>query len=312
MDTQAFTAGVYNQPQTVSSAAILAQQSQITFEPFEFKLPDAMQRNSAKHNGLADQNKSDFEYLLDQEQQKHGANSEDTLLQNVLRRQSLFKLKEKINGKVSKQINEIEQRKLSPYRFSNSPLKHKKSKEASMSSLSGGKSSKHVSPIRVPSIFCKKLLQDTPQESYIVKTSKSASKCAEKLSKTIASASTTKSSSSEPKLPNDANSSPLLVRAASQFYKKLNRNRSIKRLNVTMSSNVSQAPQLASISEIDCAAVSASVLKPVDLNLNKATAKGANSSMHNKSSSNSPIGKQLLNANEWKCSNESIDLWFHI
>ncbi len=42
---------------------------------------------------------------------------------DLLRRQSLFKLKQKMNGRVSKQISEIEKRKLSPYRFSNSPLK---------------------------------------------------------------------------------------------------------------------------------------------------------------------------------------------
>jgi len=45
------------------------------------------------------------------------------LLQAALRRQSLFKLREKINGKVSRHVNEIEKRKLSPYRFSHSPLK---------------------------------------------------------------------------------------------------------------------------------------------------------------------------------------------
>lgn len=44
-------------------------------------------------------------------------------LQAALRRQSLFKLREKINGKVSRHVNEIEKRKLSPYRFSHSPLK---------------------------------------------------------------------------------------------------------------------------------------------------------------------------------------------
>jgi hypothetical protein len=42
---------------------------------------------------------------------------------SMLRRQSLFKLKEKMNGRVGKQISEIEKRKLSAYRFSNSALK---------------------------------------------------------------------------------------------------------------------------------------------------------------------------------------------
>ena len=240
--------------------------------------------------------------MLEQEQHLLAANSnisssssDDSLLQNVLRRQSLFKLKEKINGKVSKQISEIEKRKLSPYRFSNSPLKSRKTKDScSKSSLvSGAGKSKHVSPIRVPSIFCKKILAETPQENYVVKASKSLSRqnATDQLSKTIASSSS--SSSKEPKLPSDTNSSPLLVRAANHFYKKLNRNRSLKRLNVTMSSSVSQTPNLASISENDYAV---SALKTVDLNKIEANM------------TNSPMSKQLLNINEWKCSSESIDL----
>jgi len=270
------------------------QQNQIEFEPFEFKLPE----NVDKANKPSQNSKSNFECMLEHEQKlfiNHAANSniaDESLLQNVLRRQSLFKLKEKINGKVSKQINEIEQRKLSPYRFSNSPLKNRKSKDCSKSSIvsasGSGSKSKHVSPIRVPSIFCKKILAETPQESYIVKTSKSRPNTMDKLSKTIAGSGTSK----EPKLPKDSNSSPLLVRAANQFYKKLNRNRSIKRLNVTMSSNVSQTPTLASISENDYAATP---LKSVDLNKFDSV-------------TNSPMSKQLLNVNEWKCSSESINL----
>jgi hypothetical protein len=271
------------------------QKNQIEFEPFEFKLPDDVSKNNKPSNSTS--TKSNFECMLEQEQKlliNHAATNlaDESLLQNVLRRQSLFKLKEKINGKVSKQINEIEQRKLSPYRFSNSPLKNRKSKDCSKSSIGSsacnGSKSKHVSPIRVPSIFCKKMLAETPQDSYTVKTSKSRTNTAEKLSKTIAGSTTSK----DPKIPNDSNSSPLLVRAANQFYKKLNRNRSIKRLNVTMSSNVSQTPTLASISENEYATP---VLKPIDINkLESAT--------------NSPMGKQLLNVNEWKCSSESINL----
>ena len=277
----------------VSQSIIEQQRNLIEFEPFEFKLPDDVTKNNKPSHTA----KTNFECMLEQEQRlliNHTPNNitDESLLQNVLRRQSLFKLKEKINGKVSKQINEIEQRKLSPYRFSNSPLKNRKSKDCSKSSIGsvGGSvsKSKHVSPIRVPSIFCKKILAETPQDSYVVKSSKSRPNTAEKLSKTIAGSGTSK----EPKLPNDSNSSPLLVRAANQFYKKLNRNRSIKRLNVTMSSNVSQTPSLASISEYDYAAP---VLKPIDLN----KLEGA---------SNSPMSKQLLNVNEWKCSSESINL----
>lgn len=308
-----------------ANKTILEQQlNQITFEPFEFKLPENLivqHVNNTKDN--PNRPKTDFEYMLEQEQMLLASSSnnnintsntnDDSLLQNVLRRQSLFKLKEKINGKVSKQINEIEKRKLSPYRFSNSPLKNRKTKDCSKSSLmsgcSGGSSgsgkSKHVSPIRVPSIFCKKILAETPQESYIVKTSKSSMRqnTMEKLSKTIASTSSAGicgSGSKEPKLPSDTNSSPLLVRAANQFYKKLNRNRSIKRLNVTMSSSVSQTPALASISETDyvAAPLTLSALKSVDLN----KLEGSSMTM------NSPMSKQLLNINEWKCSSESIDL----
>jgi hypothetical protein len=297
-----------NTPSTVTtSQAVIEQQNLITFEPFEFKLPSDRLTGHPNH-------KSDFEYILDQENHEPltlalpAITTDDTLLQNVLRRQSLFKLKEKINGKVSKQINEIEQRKLSPYRFSNSPLKKR-----AVSSKSSDHAGSSKSPIRVPSIFCKRILADHPNEGYNVKTSKRSS---DKLSKTIGSSSVSSSSmSSEPKLPADTNSSPMLVRAANHFYKKLNRNRSIKRLNVTMSSGggggggsssssasvvVSQAPPLASIQENEAHTPFMGVLKPLDVN--KLIA--ASQSMVN----NSPMSKQLLNINEWKCSSESIDL----
>ncbi len=262
--------------------------------------------------------------------------SHDDLLQNVLRRQSLFKLKEKINGKVSKQINEIEKRKLSPYRFCNSPLKNKKAKE-SLSSLTGGSSgisssghiskNKHsnASPLRVPSIFCKKILGDKPEENYIVKMDKRDH--THKLSRTIATssikaaleASSPSKQKIEPKIP--VSESPLIVRAANQFYKKLNRNRSVKRLNATISNyqlstssnNISQVvSNLSSIPEN----VSGSLQGTPTINKTSTNHNGAsndydmeeatNMSQIN-TTNNSPTSKQLINSSDWQCS-ESIDL----
>ena len=262
--------------------------------------------------------------------------SQDDLLQNVLRRQSLFKLKEKINGKVSKQINEIEKRKLSPYRFCNSPLKNKKTKE-SMSSLTGGSSgssssghitkNKHsnASPLRVPSIFCKKILGDKPEENYIVKMDKRDH--THKLSRTIATssikaaleASSPSRQKIEPKIP--VSESPLIVRAANQFYKKLNRNRSVKRLNATISNyqlstssnNISQVvSNLSSIPEN----VSGSLQGTPTINKTLTNHNGAgndyemeeaNNMSQINTTNNSPTSKQLINSSDWQCS-ESIDL----
>lgn len=294
-----------NEPtQGTANAFILEQQKLINFEPFEFKMPDDVAKSS-----------SGFEQIFDQ-QFKQGERLDDNMLQNVLRRQSLFKLKEKINGKVSKQISEIEKRKLSPYRFSNSPLKHKKYKDSSSGLSVANHITKHASPIRVPSIFCKKILADAPQDSYIVKTKRTGSK----LSKTIATSklvspkgndeNAPSSSINEVKLPTD---SPLIVRAANSFYKKLNRNRSIKRLNVTLSQTTQS--NLSAISEHSQLEKS-SILKSVDLNsksmLDDEKNNSTNSMIINKNvsmqSSNSPIGKHLVRSNELKCTDSSIDL----
>jgi hypothetical protein len=287
---------------TPANTFILEQQKLINFEPFEFKMPDDMAKTSG------------FEQIFDQ-QFKEGERLDDNMLQNVLRRQSLFKLKEKINGKVSKQISEIEKRKLSPYRFSNSPLKHKKYKDSSSGLSVANHITKHASPIRVPSIFCKKILADAPQDSYIVKAKRTGSK----LSKTIATSklvspkgndeNAPSSSINEVKLPTD---SPLIVRAANSFYKKLNRNRSIKRLNVTLSQTTQS--NLSAISEHSQLEKS-SILKSVDLNSKSMLddeRNSSNSMIINKNvsmqSSNSPIGKNLVRSNELKCTDSSIDL----
>jgi hypothetical protein len=88
------------------------------------------------------------------------------LLGDVLRRQSLFKLKEKMNGRVGKQISDIERRKLSAYRFANSPLK-RASNISKKSPLAVHKTKSKLS----------KSLLATPimQEQYVIK-STSASK----------------------------------------------------------------------------------------------------------------------------------------
>lgn len=211
---------------------------------------------------------------------------EDNMLQNVLRRQSLFKLKEKINGKVSKQISEIEQRKLSPYRFSNSPLKQKKSKEHGTSNLI----SKQTVMKRCSDLPVSKLTE-IPEEQYVVKSS-------DKLSTTIAT-STIKETESEhvkssfvsnpgkkfdkPFRKIDQNqtttnviSSPFRAAANKFFYKKFNRNRNVKRLNATTQATGSPFTEDTE----NCPNRSLQV--------------------------NSPTGKRLVS--DWKCSNETVNL----
>lgn len=211
-----------------SNPIIQQQQKMIQFEPFEFK-------------------DGDFIKTLDQENNKN-----QNMLQSCLRRQSLFKLKETINGKVSKQVSEIEQRKLSPYRFSNSPLRMKKFKDSS-SSLNSRRIGKiGTSPIRVPSIFCKKILKETPREHYIIKNEM-------------------EQNGQSPKI-----------------FRKLNRNRSFKRLNM-VSNQVSS--NLSSIAENE----NGSILDESRKNTSQAKM-------------GSPVGKNLIMSKDLICSTESIDL----
>lgn len=218
---------IENKTENVTNPILEQQQKMIQFEPFEL-------------------NSGDFVKILDQE------NKNQNILQSCLRRQSLFKLKETINGKVSKQVTEIEQRKLSPYRFSNSPLRMKKFKDSS-SSLSGRRIGKiGASPIRVPSIFCKKILKETPPEHYIIKNE-------------------IEQNGKSPKL-----------------FRKLNRNRSLKRFNM-VSNQVSS--NLSSIAENE----SGSLLDESRKNTSQ-------------SKMGSPVGKNLIMSKELICSTESIDL----
>jgi len=285
-------------PKNAASRIIEEQAKMIKFEPLV-----ATDKNS--------NNTPNFEFL-----QPSMIDMDDNMLQNVLRRQSLFKLKDKINGKVSKQISEIEKRKLSPYRFSNSPFKLKKFKEAGSSSLSiAGHISKHISPVRVPSIFCKKLLAETPKDSYVVKKSREHSK----LSRTIATSNIAEVLKVAEHADGDESSgkeNDCLSNSINEFIKKSNKNR----LNMTYNHGFS------GLSAIDEVSVNDSSLKhtvdgadsddkrnatPTQSTnathlLNSSKANNNNSSILQQSSTNSPTSKQLLG--EWSCSNEAIDL----
>jgi len=269
------------------------QQNFIQFEPFKFKMPEIIPEDLKNGNS---------EFFSDKENDKFLAMEEnDNMLQNVLRRQSLFKLKEKINGKVSKHISEIEKRKLSPYRFSNSPLKPKKSKEncallskivslKNQANADECKNSQRASPIRVPSVFCKKILKEQAESDQYINRSKSKTK---QLSTTIATSSLDMTTSYEPKLPSD---SPLISRAKNQFFKKFSKNRSVKRLNATMNSF---STNLSSIADTSL---------EISKNTSQTTGNEDLNNKMNKSHSNSPTGKHLIISTEWKCSTESIDL----
>jgi hypothetical protein len=159
----------------------------------------------------------------------------ENMLQNVLRRQSLFKLREKIHGRVSKHVNEIEQRKLSPYRFCNSPLK--KSNNLSIA--------KTQSPVRIPSVFCKNLMKSgIIQEQFKIKRMKRDQRLMAQSTTSSSLSSTTKTTSNsslnEANLPTD---STLIVKVANEFNKnkKLNRCRSVKRLNRQQPSPLSKS-----------------------------------------------------------------------
>jgi tether containing UBX domain for GLUT4 len=252
----------------------ITNKQQIQFEPFKFKMPEIIPDDLKSNN---------FEFFTDKENANFlDMEENDNMLQNVLRRQSLFKLKEKINGKVSKHINEIEKRKLSPYRFANSPLKPKKMKETNLSLLSkiahlknhitNEETENNDSPSKTGGgggIFSRKILKEQSEnEQFINKT-----KPKNMLSTTIAT------STCSPKIPSD---SPLIARAKNQFYKKFSKNRSVKRLNATMT------PFSTNLSSI------------ADTSLDMSNNQTINKSV------NSPTGKHLISS--WKCSTESIDL----
>ena len=231
-------------------------------------------------------------------------NTEENMLQNVLRRQSLFKLKEKINGKVSKQINEIERRKLSPYRFCNSPLKQKKFKE--MSRGLAVPSTSAASPHRLQMVLNKNILKEIPEEQYVIVnhrtpapvssvTTTTATTAAERLSTTIATSTIMSEVASPPlsvalKAVNRSHlDSPksLIKAAANKFlYKKFNRNRNVKRLNATTQSPYSNSMLQAGADEND---------------ENQTDPKSKSFSANR-----SPTGKRLLS--KWKFYNESVDL----
>lgn len=237
---------------TPEKAVIELSEPKLGEETFKFRIPDAIESD------------------------------DENMLQNVLRRQSLFKLKEKINGKVSKQISEIERRKLSPYRFSNSPLKQKKLKEQSTSKLAT-KTTK-----RQENTICK--LGEIPEEQYFVKNSTSHS--SDKLSTTIATSTvqhtkaqeaTVSKSSPFRKLQENVvanvDSPTRLIRAAANkyFYKKFSKARNIKRLNAT--TQATGSPHADENGENACP----------NRSLQQAT--------------DSPVGKGLLG--KWKSTNET-------
>lgn len=147
-----------------------------------------------------------------------------------------------------------------------------------------------ASPIRVPSIFCKKILKEQENSDQYINRSRS-----KQLSTTIATSTAldTTSATFEPKLPSD---SPLISRAKNQFYKKFSKNRSVKRLNATM------APFSTNLSSI------ADTSLDTSKNTSQLIANEELTKMNKSSHSNSPTGKHLIISTEWKCSTESIDL----
>jgi hypothetical protein len=246
----------------------------------------------------------------------------ENMLKNALRRQSLFNLKDRLNGKVSRHINEIEQRKLSPYRFCNSPLKKsKKSKDASGTATpTGHVSKKHVpSPLRlVPSFFggskrataaaaaATTVNLETPTEQYVINP-KSKYISENKLSKTIATCILERKAKSGSKMSSGGgDNSPLIVRAANQIYRKMNRNRSVKRLNQTTLSSYTARSNLSAISETSSTratnvSMASSYAYPSLSNVAAVT---------NTTGFSSPTSPRphFLFSTELKCSTESIDL----
>ncbi len=203
--------------------------------------------------------------------------------------------------------------------FFNSKTKGGSSKQQS-SAITKPKTKANASPLRVPSIFCRRILGDKPEDNYVVKSNSAKLRDrsqTHKLSRTIATSSIQaaleQSSCSESKPPASTDSSPLIVRAASQFYKKLNRNRSVKRLTanyqVNVSGNVSQMganlssiPENVSTSDHNCTPTVHH--EQTESNQNHSVNMSINNVSVNR---NSPLSKQLIVSNEWQCS-ESIDL----
>lgn len=218
---------------------------------------------------------------------------DNAALNETLRRQSLFQLKDSLIGKVSRQVNEIEKRKRSP-----------RSKEKAESSGGEGNSvstssntsvtKRYVSPVRIPSIFSKKTanLEAPPQDQYVINT-KSKYISENKLSKTIATCLAEKRKKTAlGNRTNESSSSPLIVKAAAQFCRRhMNRNRSVKRLNSSNLSSYHARSNLSAISENHT---------PV-----RQTA-------HDNSDAKSPAqpsaSPSLLLSNKLKCTSESIDL----
>jgi hypothetical protein len=287
------------------------QQKLVEFEPFEFKMPACVGTPFIRSTSMSKTAETkNFEMVLSEREREleHGldeSNNEDqdeeNMLKNALRRQSLFKLKDRLNGKVSRHINEIEQRKLSPYRFCNSPLKKIKKSKAELQVSSGHVSKKHASPLRIPSIFNRKAITETPTEQYIIN-SKSKYISDGKLSKTIASCILERKAKAGSKSSNGGgDNSPLIVRAANQIYRKMNRNRSVKRLNQTTLSSYTARSNLSAIAENVSLTNS---YNHGDSSMNRTNVHNTSGSFASPTSTRSHI----LFSTELKCSTESIDL----
>lgn len=283
-------------PKILIHPVIEQQQKLIQFEPFEFK--------SEENN---------FEQIFNNDQAstaKSLNDSSDSSLQAALRRQSLFKLRDKINGKVSRHVNEIEKRKLSPYRFSHSPLRQLKKYKDGNGGTSTGHIAKHhhhhhTSPGRMSSSLCRQLLTDTPTEHYVIKRVPNDEE------------------SNEPaniKLPVE---SKLIARAASSFYRKLSRSRSVKRLNSTQVTPQSTTSTLQTASGggagfSNLSSISENVSTNEQTRLDETVAASVDNTTIDRSSkinssrcqnnTSSPTGKHLMLSTELTCSTDSIDL----
>jgi hypothetical protein len=181
-------------------------------------------------------------------------------------------------------------------------------------------SNKFASPIRVPSIFCRRIASETANEiitnggssQYVMKSSKKIG-----LSTTMPSTATPILSANK-RIDND-NNKPSTPASASKISsilnrKLLNRNRSVKRLNNTVTSG----------STGSAAAVCRSPGKVVFSNTLprspfKIQSDGSFDTLNddddnndddkeNSTQLNSPTSKQLIISTELKCTNESIDL----
>lgn len=158
--------------------------------------------------------------------------------------------------------------------------------------------SKYVSPIRVPSIFCRQIAHEVAsdtasgrQSQYVMKTSRSR----KQLSTTIASC-----ASAEPAV--SSKSTPIASSISGLFSRKLlNRNRSVKRLNNTVStSNGGRSPGKVNMTKSiddddgDCE--------------DEDDADEACTSNNSQAQLNSPTSRQLIMSTNLRCTDESIDL----